>query len=188
MAASWSLPTSPAPPNSHLKSRRGGMRSCRQRSWLVMASVRPRRSPSEPEAICEVADIVRDKVTDMLWTVWPACSADGKPVEPRVSTDKPSGYAARAITPPTESANLKPAGAADDLYAADERPPSRSATHTFNTSRTTAHGFGALSASQVAQLATAADALALTGVRRGSRRSRLSSAEHRRVPPGRTAG
>ena len=99
----------------------------------------------EPEAICEVADIVRDKVTDMLWTVWPACSADGKPVEPRVSTDKPSGYAARAITPPTESANLKPAGAADDLYAADERPPSRSATHTFNTSRTTAHGFGALS-------------------------------------------
>ncbi len=38
----------------------------------------------EPEAICEVADIVRDKVTDMLWTVWPACSADGKPVEPRV--------------------------------------------------------------------------------------------------------
>jgi hypothetical protein len=35
-----------------------------------------------PEAICEVADNLRDQVVDDLWTVWPTCPADALVLDP----------------------------------------------------------------------------------------------------------
>lgn len=37
-----------------------------------------------PEALCEVADNLRDHVVDDLWSVWPVCPADGLGLDPRV--------------------------------------------------------------------------------------------------------
>jgi len=35
-------------------------------------------SISAPEAICEVAENLRDHVMDQIWTVWPVCPAHGR--------------------------------------------------------------------------------------------------------------
>jgi hypothetical protein len=37
----------------------------------------------EPEAICEVADNLRDHVVDDLWAVWPRCPAHGSGLYPK---------------------------------------------------------------------------------------------------------
>ncbi len=36
-----------------------------------------------PEALCEVADNLRNHVVDDLWTVWPLCPNDGLGLDPR---------------------------------------------------------------------------------------------------------
>jgi hypothetical protein len=41
-------------------------------------------SMREPEAICDVADNLRDHVMDDLWTVWPQCPTDEHGLDPRV--------------------------------------------------------------------------------------------------------
>jgi len=41
-------------------------------------------SMREPEALCEVADNLRDHVMDDLWTVWPQCPSDEHGLDPRI--------------------------------------------------------------------------------------------------------
>jgi hypothetical protein len=49
----------------------------------------------DPEAICEVAENLRDHVVDDLWTVWPSCPQHGSGLDPQPLAGQPVWFCRR---------------------------------------------------------------------------------------------